>query len=210
MNKPLNQPAPPVTGRRYWRSLDELADTAEFKDWLQREFPAGASELEDGFSRRHFVRIMSASFLLAGVGIMGAGCRRPEAKLEPFGKQPENYTFGEAQYFATAMPTRDGAVPLVAKSYEGRPVKVEGNAEFPGGNGSTDRYAHASILDVYDPDRSKRFKQGGKTVTPEAGLAFLSELSQTAAAALLHRAVVARIPSDCVCSCPGRRMKLDI
>jgi molybdopterin-containing oxidoreductase family iron-sulfur binding subunit len=183
MNKPLNQPAPPVTGRRYWRSLDELADTAEFKDWLQREFPAGASELEDGFSRRHFVRIMSASFLLAGVGIMGAGCRRPEAKLEPFGKQPENYTFGEAQYFATAMPTRDGAVPLVAKSYEGRPVKVEGNAEFPGGNGSTDRYAQASILDVYDPDRSKRFKQGGKTVTPEAGLAFLSELSQTAAAA---------------------------
>src|SRR6266568_6747379 len=80
-----------ATGRRYWRSLDELADTPEFKDWLHREFPQGASEFEDGVSRRHFVKIMSASFALAGLGVMGAGCRRPEEKLEPFGQQPENY-----------------------------------------------------------------------------------------------------------------------
>jgi molybdopterin-containing oxidoreductase family iron-sulfur binding subunit len=182
MNNNLNHSIPSVTGRRYWRSLDELADTAEFKEWLQREFPQGASELEDGQSRRHFVKIMSASLMLAGVGVMGAGCRRPEEKLEPFGKQQENYIFGEAQYFATAMPTRNGAIPLVAKSYEGRPVKIEGNAEFPESNGSTDRYAQASILDVYDPDRAKRFKNAGNTVTPEAGLAFLSQLSQAAAA----------------------------
>jgi len=182
MKNQLNHSTPPVTGRRYWRSLDELADTSEFKEWLQREFPQGASELEDGVSRRHFVRIMSASLMLAGIGVMGAGCRRPEEKLEPFGKQPENYTFGEAQYYATAMPTRNGAIPLVAKSYEGRPVKLEGNAEFPGGNGSTDRYAQASILDVYDPDRAKRTKQGGKIVAPAAGLAFLDQLSQSAAA----------------------------
>ena len=130
----------PVTGRRYWRSLDELADTPEFKDWLHREFPVGASEMEDNVSRRHFVKIMSASFAMMGVAVLGSGCRRPEEHLEPFGKQPENYTFGEPQYFATAMPTRNGAMPLVAKSYEGRPIKVEGNALFPGGNGGTDRY----------------------------------------------------------------------
>src|SRR5208283_4750619 len=74
-----------ATGRRYWRSLDELADTPEFKDWLHREFPSGASELvEDGSSRRHFLKIMSASFALAGVATLGAGCRRPEEHLEPF------------------------------------------------------------------------------------------------------------------------------
>src|SRR5258708_4340360 len=116
----------PANGRRYWRSLDELAETPEFKDWLHREFPQGASDLEtDGQSRRQFLKLMSASFALAGVATIGAGCRRPEEHLEPYGKQPENYTYGEAQYFATAMPTRTGAIPLVVKSYEGRPIKIE-------------------------------------------------------------------------------------
>ena len=117
----------PANGRRYWRSLDEMADTPEFKDWLHREFPVGASEMvEDGSTRRQFLKIMSASFAFAGVATLGAGCRRPEEKLVPYGKQPENFTYGEAQYFATAMPTRTGAIPLVVKSYEGRPVKIEG------------------------------------------------------------------------------------
>lgn len=168
----------PVTGRRYWRSLDELADTPEFKDWLHREFPAGASELvEDGTSRRHFLKIMSASFALAGVATLGAGCRRPEEKLEPFGKQPADYVFGEPQYFATAMPTRNGAIPLVVKSYEGRPIKIEGNAFYPGSNGSTDRYAQASILDLYDPDRARHFRQDGKIVSRDEALKFLDDLS---------------------------------
>jgi molybdopterin-containing oxidoreductase family iron-sulfur binding subunit len=173
---------PTATGRRYWRSLDELADTPEFKDWLHREFPQGASEFEDGVSRRHFVKIMSASFMLAGLGVMGAGCRRPVEKLEPFGQQPEGYVYGEPEYYATAMPTRTGAVPLVAKSYEGRPIKLEGNAKFPGSNGGTDRYAQASILNLYDPDRAKRFTHDGKTVSRDEALGFLDELSKKFAA----------------------------
>ena len=174
----------PANGRSYWRSLDELADTPEFKDWLHREFPSGASEMvEDGSSRRHFLKIMSASFALAGVATLGAGCRRPEEKLVPYGKQPENYTYGEAQYFATAMPTRTGAIPLVVKSYEGRPIKIEGNALFPGSNGGTDRYAQASILDLYDVDRARHFTKlgaGGKQeiVSREEALSFLDGLSK--------------------------------
>ena len=147
-----------TTGRRYWRSMDELADTPEFKDWLHREFPQGASDELDGTSRRHFLKIMSASFALAGLAFAGAGCRRPEEKLEPFGKQPEDYVYGKCEYYATAMPTRTGAIPLVVKSYEGRPIKVEGNSLYPGGNGGTDRFAQASILNVYDPDRARHFK----------------------------------------------------
>ena len=167
-----------ASGRRYWRSLDELADTPEFKDWLHREFPQNASELEDGQSRRQFLKLMSASFALAGVATLGAGCRKPEEHLEPYGKQPENYVYGEPQYFATAMPTRTGAIPLVVKSCEGRPVKLEGNTLFPGGNGGTDRYAQASILDLYDPDRARAFKRDGKAVSREEALKFLGELSQ--------------------------------
>jgi molybdopterin-containing oxidoreductase family iron-sulfur binding subunit len=184
-NPPTSAP-PALSGRRYWRSLDELGDTPEFKQWLEREFPEGASEFTDPVSRRHFVKIMSASFALAGLGVMGAGCRRPEEKLEPFGQQPEGYVYGEPKYYATAMPTRTGAIPLVAKSYEGRPIKLEGNAKFPGSNGGTDRYAQASILDLYDPDRAKRFaKNDGKTVSPvsrDVALGFLDELSKKFAA----------------------------
>jgi len=169
---------PDQTGRRYWRSLDELGDTPEFKQWLEREFPQGASEFTDPVSRRHFVKIMSASFALAGLGVMGAGCRRPEEKLEPFGQQPEGYVYGEPKYYATAMPTRTGAIPLVAKSYEGRPIKLEGNAKFPGSNGGTDRYAQASILDLYDPDRAKRFTKFGETVSRDEALKYLDDLSK--------------------------------
>src|SRR6266436_1592650 len=154
--KPIAQAcAEPALGRKYLRSLDELAETAEFRQWLEREFPQGASEWTDPVSRRHFVKIMSASFLLAGFGLAGSGCRRPRENLMPFGKAPEDYTYGASQFYATARPTRGGAVPLVAKSYEGRPIKVEGNPLYPDGNGGTDRYTQASILNLYDPDRAK-------------------------------------------------------
>jgi MoCo/4Fe-4S cofactor protein with predicted Tat translocation signal len=167
-----------ANGRRYWRSLEELSDTPEFKDWLHREFPQGASEFSDPVSRRHFVKIMSASFALAGLGLMAAGCRRPEAELVPFSKAPDDlYDYGMPQFFATAMPTRTGAVPLVVKSYDGRPIKIEGNTLYLGGNGGTDRYAQASILNLYDPDRAKRFAHNGKTVSREEALKFLDDLS---------------------------------
>ena len=178
MKSNSTNPTSATTGRRYWRSLDELAETPEFKDWLHREFPQNASEMEDGQTRRNFLKVMSASFAFAGIATLGGGCRRPEETLQPFGKQLDNYTFGEAQYFATAMPTRVGAIPLVVKSYEGRPVKIEGNALFPGGNGGTDRYAQASILDLYDPDRAKRFTHDGKNISREDALIFLDDLSK--------------------------------
>ncbi|HEY3761038.1 MAG TPA: TAT-variant-translocated molybdopterin oxidoreductase [Verrucomicrobiae bacterium] len=167
-----------LQGRRYWRGLDELADTPEFKEWLHREFPKGASELTDDVSRRHFLKIMSASFALAGLGIAGAGCRRPVENLVPFGQQPENYTFGTYTYYATAMPARTGAIPLVARSYDGRPIKVEGNALYPGSNGGTDRYAQVSILNLYDPDRARYFRHGGQTVSRDEALKALDDLSQ--------------------------------
>ncbi len=182
-NVPPNPHPQPEFGRRYWRSLDQLAEQPEFRDWLAREFPAGASEWSDPVTRRHFVKIMSASFLLAGIGLAGSGCRQPEDKVLPFGKQPEDYVHGMPKFYATAMPTRGGAVPLVAKSYEGRPVKVEGNAQYPGGNGGTDRWTQSTILNLYDPDRSRRFVHGGNDVTPEAAVDFLKQFSARAAAA---------------------------
>jgi len=166
----------PETGRRYWRSLDQVAETPEFRQWLEREFPSGASEFIDPVSRRHFVKIMSASFALAGLGL--TGCRRPEFKLVPFAQQPEGYVHGNAEHFATAMPTRGGAIPLVVKSHDGRPVKIEGNPLHPDSNGGTDRSAQASILDLYDPDRAHRFTRAGNNVAAAAAMDFLTETGE--------------------------------
>jgi MoCo/4Fe-4S cofactor protein with predicted Tat translocation signal len=206
----------PQTGRHYWRGLDQLAETPEFKQFLEREFPANAGDFSDPVSRRHFVKIMSASFALAGIGLGTTGCRRPEDKLMPFGKAPENYVYGASQYYATGMPTRGGVIPLVAKSYDGRPVKLEGNSLFPGGNGGTDRFAQASILNLYDPDRATRFAKGaGKeravvtsgeamdflaslankyAANQGAGLALLGERTQSPSRRRLHQDIAKKLP----------------
>ena len=163
---------------KYWRSIDQLAQTPEFQTWAEREFPAGASDLRDESTRRHFLKLMGASFLFAGVGFMGAGCRRPQETIYPFSKQPENYVHGVPQWFATAMPTRGTALPLLVRSNDGRPTKVEGNPEHPDSNGGTDAFAQASILNLYDPDRAQRYTRDGNEVIKEAALDFLGSLSK--------------------------------
>src|SRR5215831_8260972 len=168
----------PEFGRKYWRSLDQLADTVEFRQWVEREFPEGASEWTDPVSRRHFMKIMSASFLLGGLGLAASGCRRPEERILPFAKMPEHYVHGVPQYYATAMPARGSAVPLVVKSNDGRPTKIEGNALHPDSNGGTDRFAQASILNLYDPDRATRFTNRGKVTSPDAAFEALAQISK--------------------------------
>ena len=170
----------PDTGMKYWRSLDELADTPDFRQWVEREFPAGASELVDPVTRRDFVKIMSASFLLAGVGL--TGCRRPEATIYPFAKMPEGYVHGLARYYATSMPTRGTAIPLLARSSDGRPTKLEGNPQHPDSNGGTDGFAQASILNLYDPDRAMQFQKSGTVVPREQALEALNQVSREAQA----------------------------
>ncbi len=177
--KTIPPPCPePETGPKYWRSLDEVAETPEFRQWMEREFPQNASEWTDPVSRRHFVKIMSASFLLAGFGV--TGCRRPEEHIMPFGQSPEHYIHGVPQFYATAMPNRHGALPLLVKSHDGRPTKIEGNPDHPASQGATDVFAQASILNLYDPDRAKRFARNGASVPREAALEFLGEVSRRA------------------------------
>ncbi len=201
----------PDRGPKYWRSLDELAESPSFRPWVEREFPAGASELLDGQSRRDFVKVMGASLLLGG---LATGCRRPVEKIEPYAKLPEGYIHGVAQHYATSIPTRSGAIPLVVRSHEGRPVKVEGNGQVPGSNGGTSLHAQASILDLYDPDRSTRFTANGSSVQREvalnslntigsqlgqnggAGLAILAERSFSPSRLRLQRLIAQKYPQS--------------
>ena len=165
---------PNPTGRKYWRSVGELNDTPEFRGWLEREFPAGAAEMEgDDLSRRNFLSLMGASLALAGFGL--SGCRRPEAYLVPYSKSVEWTIPGKNVFYATSMPRRRGAMPLVATTTEGRPIKLEGNSLHPLSNGATDPYAQCALLDLYDPDRSRYFLQAGKPVDVSQFTGFIQD-----------------------------------
>ncbi len=148
-------------GPRYWKSPDELSGTPEFKEWLEQEFPEGASIAEET-DRRAFLKLMGASFALAGVGL--AGCRMPEQKILPYSKQPERIIPGVPLYYASSQPRPTDHLPLIVETHEARPTKIEGNPSDPATAGATDAFAQSSVLDLYDPDRLQhaRRKNGGR------------------------------------------------
>jgi molybdopterin-containing oxidoreductase family iron-sulfur binding subunit len=140
------------TGPEYWRSLEELAGSEDFQQALHREFPKGASEWLDTVSRRGFLKVMGASLGLAGM----TGCvRLPLEPIVPYVRQPENLIPGRPMYYATAVTLGGYASPVLVESHLGRPTKIEGNDQHPASLGGTDIFAQASILGLYDPDRSQ-------------------------------------------------------
>src|SRR5436190_24105178 len=111
------------SGKKYWRSLDELADTPQFREFVAREFPQQAEEWHDPIERRTFLKLMGASLALAGL----SGCVfQPPEKIVPNVKQPEENVPGRGLWFATAFSLGGVATPLLVRSNEGRPTKVEG------------------------------------------------------------------------------------
>ena len=173
-NRKNNQPDSPVNapdngGSKIWRSLGELESTERFQDSLDREFIDGSAQMETEeereVSRRSFMKLMGASSALAGMGL--AACRRPESLIVPFIDSPEWSVPGKPVHFASSMPRANGAVPLVVTTHDGRPTKLEPNKVFDK-HGGTDSFTQASVLDMYDPARSREFLQNGETSSREA------------------------------------------
>ena len=146
-------------GAGYWRSLEELAAREDFHDLMQREFPQGAPRDMNPLTRREFVRLMGASLALAGL----AGCAfQPAEKILPYTEMPENIVPGKPLFYATSMTLGGYAYGLLAESHMGRPVKLEGNPQHPATLGATDVWMQASLLDLYDPDRSQNVRLRGE------------------------------------------------
>ena len=175
-------PEDPMSGKSMFRSLGELEKSPSFVSRLEREFPRGAAEFNregdnnDSVSRRSFMRFMGASTALAGIGL--SGCRRPVAKIVPYADSVEWMIPGKSVYYATAMPRLGGATPIIAKVHEGRPIHLQGNPLHPVSKGCADSFAISSILDFYDPERSRSFTKGrgnkAKTASAETFWEFLN------------------------------------
>src|SRR5437870_3771671 len=139
-------------GPEYWRSLEELAGSPEFQEMLHREFPKGASEWLDSVSRRGFLKLMGASLAMAG---MTACTKQPLEPIVPYVRQPEEVIPGRPMFYASAFTLSGYASPILVESQLYRPTKIEGNEQHPASLGGTDIFAQASILGMYDPDRSQ-------------------------------------------------------
>jgi MoCo/4Fe-4S cofactor protein with predicted Tat translocation signal len=194
-------------GRRFWKNLDELAETPGFHEMLEREFPRQASEWVDAVSRRGFLKVMGASLALAGL----AGCtKQPDEPIFPYVKAPEDLILGKPMYFATAFPFPTGAIPVLVKSDAFRPIKVDGNPDHPMAKGKSDALTQATLLDLYDPDRSKEvlyrgqrsefadfqeaFTKAVKATKDGTGVYFLSETVTSPTLAAQWKQVQAKYP----------------
>ena len=196
--------APPL-----WRNLAELRDSEAFRAAVENEFPRQAIPLGLGVDRRRFMQLMGASLALGGA----AACtKQPVEKIVPYVRQPEEVIPGLPLSFATAVPVGGYALGVLATSHMGRPTKIEGNPEHPASLGSTDAFAQASVLGLYDPDRSKTILNGGRIRTWEklvdaltvelakqeatggAGLRILTGVVTSPTLAAQIQAVLARFP----------------
>ena len=199
-----------MSAPHYWRSLEEWAATPEFEDWLQREFPRGASEWSHDLQRRDFLRLMGASVALAG---LGACTKQPIEKIVPYVDRPEEVIPGRPLFFATATTYGGYGQGVVVTSHEGRPTKIEGNPEHPASLGATSIWAQADLLDLYDPDRAKTVSKGDSVSTwgdflaelqqalalqsagAGAGLRFLTQTVTSPTLAAQFRAISEKFPS---------------
>lgn len=176
-----------LTGRQYWQGIEQLAETDEFMDYLHREFPRQASVWDDsvaakgdGMSRRGFLKLLGASLALAGL----AGCTNvPARKIVPYVRANDtDHVPGKPLFYTTAMTHAGYALGLLVETNDGRPTKIEGNPDHPASVGSTDTFAQAAILDLYDPARSTTVLHDGQPAThAEFSAAFAQALAAAGA-----------------------------
>ena len=208
-NHPAPQPGEP-TGPSYWRSLDERNKTPEFRTRAEREFVDGTAAITT-VERREFLLLMGASFGLAGLGL--AGCREPRNHTLPYSKQPENTIPGVATYYASSFPGESANQALIVETHQHRPTKVEGNPSHVANGTASSKFAQASVLDLYDPERAQASQDATgamlsvaavrdllRKLSAEAkanggaGLAFLARPSTSPTRARVVAAVKAALP----------------
>jgi molybdopterin-containing oxidoreductase family iron-sulfur binding subunit len=165
--------------RRMWRSLEELADTEEYRTFLHNEFPNDPEKEAAGMQRRDVLKWMAASAALAGL----SGCTKmPEQKIVPYVRAPEEIIPGKPLFYATTFVQGGVGMGVLVESNMGRPTKIEGNPLHPGSLGATDIFAQASILDLYDPDRSQVVVHEGRISSYPAFLSAIADLRTNLAA----------------------------
>jgi Fe-S-cluster-containing dehydrogenase component len=145
--------------RKFWKEVERLADTEPYKRFLRSAFRREGEEPRGGISRRDLFRLLGASVGMAG---LTACTKMPLEKIVPYVNPPEEFKPNTPLFFATSMPWCGVGQGVLAWSFMGRPTKIEGNNEHPGSMGRANIFMQASVLDLYDPDRTQVLYQNGE------------------------------------------------
>jgi len=160
-----------MSKKQYWKGLEELNPTTEFKQKVSNEF---AEELPMGdfesmatapASRRDFLKYLGFSTAAA---TLAASCEMPVRKAIPYAIKPENVTPGVPLMYASTFMDAGEAVPVLVRTREGRPIKIEGNPDSPITKGGTTARIQGSVLNLYDATRLKFPQIDKKEATWEA------------------------------------------
>src|SRR6201998_2768954 len=168
--------------QRMWHSLEEVACTPEYEVFLHDEFPNDPEKesklSKHGLNRREVLKLMAASAALSG---LTACTKLPTEKIVPYVRAPEEVIPAKPLFYATSMMDRGVAIGLLVESHMGRPTKAEGNPDHPGSLGSSNIFCQASVLSLWDPDRSQTVLREGRISDWPAFLAIANELRGTLA-----------------------------
>ena len=180
-------------GPDYWRGLEELADTEEFRSYVKQEFPQYPENWDLSATRRDFLKLMGAALAMTGL----SACSSPVEKILPYAKNPEDLIPGKPWYYATAVPFPFGARGVLATSYMGRPIQIAGNSEHPDSLGACDVLSQSTLLSLYDPDRSQVVLRQGRIGSWKT---FLSTVGERMDAEKASKGAGLRILTDTVLS----------
>jgi molybdopterin-containing oxidoreductase family iron-sulfur binding subunit len=136
-------------GRAFWEGLGTLAEAPAYAARLASAFPdlVGAAD----WKRRDILRCLGGALALAGLD----GCERvADGEAVPYVIEPEGQGPGTTRFYTTMVELDGVAQPILGKTFDGRPIKLEGNPDHPASRGATDAFTQAALLGLYDPDRS--------------------------------------------------------
>jgi Fe-S-cluster-containing dehydrogenase component len=157
-------------------SLVEMAQRDDFEAYLLENHPREAAVLaQKGMDRRSFLKIMGASLALSGLGLTGCAARPSGEPIIPYTRMPEEITAGIPLFYASTFVLGGYATGILLETHEARPARIEGNPNHPASLGSSSAMVQASILDLYNPERSTFVRNNNELAEYEAFLAALAE-----------------------------------
>jgi MoCo/4Fe-4S cofactor protein with predicted Tat translocation signal len=159
-----------MSQKQYWKGIGQLQNSAtenEVADEFNESLPFDLSGnlLEATTPRRDFLKFLGFSTAAA---TLAASCEMPVRKVIPYAIKPEDIVPGVPNYYASTFVDGGDFCPIVVKTRDGRPIKIEGNELSTIMGGGTSARVQAAVLNLYDKTRQRFPAQGDKEVTFDA------------------------------------------
>ncbi len=141
-----------------WIGVEDKTNSPEFVKSVEQEFQdiskvenlGNENVMNTQTSRRDFLKYLGFGL---GAATVAASCEIPVKKAMPYVVKPDAIVPGVATYYASTFVNGGDFCPILVKTREGRPIKIEGNPSSNITKGGTSARAQAVVLSLYDTHR---------------------------------------------------------